>query len=536
MALSIPNLTTAFNNLFKGFTTPKTTTSTPNMTSAITGKPAVGGISTIAVPKTTSSSKSMVFPATPQGVQAIRNAGMPATTTNTGNFSNVKNLVNSVVPKPAPAFSDIKMTPVPNMTSARTGQPAYADKSGKVTEYPVAPKTTSIPTKTQKTTTPVVPQVSTSTSRSAAPATASFAASTPSAPSSSFAGGSTGPGGVNSAFTYTPSTAGGSSSYGNYGLGGGYSPYGATDAGQGEDPYSSEATDKLLKAYLDSIGPSDEEKAAQEKLDKLTESASKTYVNTENQAIPMPFITGQLMNQQKQTALLSQPLQAQMAALQASRTQANEANKFLLGREDERLASLRENATKNGFTLNQGETRYDAQGRVIASSEAKADAASNPQRMLTPTEASALGVPYGTTAGQAYGVNPVKTYGADTAKVLGIATTVVPEINQLKQVLQANYRGALTGIVTGTDRNLVKLVDQIADKIGRLRSGGAINKDEEMRFKRQVASLMDIPFGDAAGAIAALDGLIAEANQVAGSIQQPQGGYSSSGSGGLYDF
>jgi hypothetical protein len=115
-------------------------------------------------------------------------------------------------------------------------------------------------------------------------------------------------------------------------------------------------------------------------------------------------------------------------------------------------------------------------------------------------------------------VAAVKPLSGDAAKVLTIATTMIPEIEQLKAAFQNDYRGSVSGILTGTNRELSKLVDQVADKVGRLRSGGAINKDEEARFMRQISSVMDLAFGNSADAISALDGLITEANMVADSM------------------
>jgi len=112
----------------------------------------------------------------------------------------------------------------------------------------------------------------------------------------------------------------------------------------------------------------------------------------------------------------------------------------------------------------------------------------------------------------------IKPLSGEAAKILSIATTIVPEINQLKVAFEKDYRGSVAGIISGTNRELVKLVDQVADKVGRLRSGGAINKDEEARFKRQISSDMDLAFGDSTTAIAALDGLITEANMVVNSV------------------
>lgn len=114
---------------------------------------------------------------------------------------------------------------------------------------------------------------------------------------------------------------------------------------------------------------------------------------------------------------------------------------------------------------------------------------------------------------------PGKPLSAEASKLAGIVQTLPNEIEQLKNAFRSDYKGSLVGITTGTNRELVKLLDQVADKVGRLRSGGAINKDEETRFKRQIASFMDIPFGNANNAIAALDGVLAEARTVAQGIQ-----------------
>jgi hypothetical protein len=104
-----------------------------------------------------------------------------------------------------------------------------------------------------------------------------------------------------------------------------------------------------------------------------------------------------------------------------------------------------------------------------------------------------------------------KPLSGEAAKLKGIADTVVPELSKLKQQFEQDYKGSVRGIVVGTNRELSKLVDNIADKIGRLRSGGAINKDEEKRFKGQIASWKDLAFGNKNEALLALDGIMAEA-------------------------
>jgi len=118
----------------------------------------------------------------------------------------------------------------------------------------------------------------------------------------------------------------------------------------------------------------------------------------------------------------------------------------------------------------------------------------------------------------------IKPLSGEASKIYSIATSMIPEIQQLKQAFKTNYKSSVSGIVSKTDRRLVKLVDQVADKVGRLRSGGAVNKDEEARFKRQIASFGDILFGRPEDAIRALDALIGEAQSVAQGIRpQHQG-------------
>lgn len=143
---------------------------------------------------------------------------------------------------------------------------------------------------------------------------------------------------------------------------------------------------------------------------------------------------------------------------------------------------------------------------------------------LTPSAATKI-IPELSRAGfQIPGKTPegTKPLSGDAAKIKAIADTMIPEVQKLKQAFEKDYKGSLRGIVLKTDRELVKLVDNVADKVGRIRSGGAINKDEETRFKRQIASLLDIPFGQQKDALTALDGIISEAANIQRSVtQQP---------------
>lgn len=148
---------------------------------------------------------------------------------------------------------------------------------------------------------------------------------------------------------------------------------------------------------------------------------------------------------------------------------------------------------------------------------------------LSVAEAKSLGVPFGTTVEDAKKLKKVPTdkvvddkpLSGEASKLKSITESIQPEIDQLIAAFEKDYRGALVGITTGKDRALSRLLDQVADKVGRLRSGGGINKDEEARFKRQVASFMDIPFGKSEDAIKSLRSLKDEAKIVRDSVAKP---------------
>lgn len=114
-----------------------------------------------------------------------------------------------------------------------------------------------------------------------------------------------------------------------------------------------------------------------------------------------------------------------------------------------------------------------------------------------------------------------KPLSGDAAKVYTIAKTIVPELNKLKGKFsdEKSYKNFISGAISGTNREAKRLVDNIADKVGRLRSGGAINTDEEKRFKEQLLNWKDIPFGSPEDAINSIDALITEATSVANEMR-----------------
>jgi len=115
-------------------------------------------------------------------------------------------------------------------------------------------------------------------------------------------------------------------------------------------------------------------------------------------------------------------------------------------------------------------------------------------------------------------VNPAKPLSQESAKVLAIASTLQDDIDKMKGEFTRNYAGAIGGMKSGTNTGLIKLADQISDKVGRLRSGGAITTDEEARFKGLIFKLRDVAFSSPEEANGVLDDLFKEAAFVAEGI------------------
>lgn len=119
-------------------------------------------------------------------------------------------------------------------------------------------------------------------------------------------------------------------------------------------------------AYTKAMAMTPEEIKAQEELDRLSESFNKGYQGIQDQTIPMEFITGQQQSLENRALNLAEPLADKLARLEAKRTASIGASKFALERADKALETSK--SAKEGFTLGEGQTRYDAFGNVIAGS------------------------------------------------------------------------------------------------------------------------------------------------------------------------
>ena len=140
------------------------------------------------------------------------------------------------------------------------------------------------------------------------------------------------------------------------------------------------------KAYQDSLKISPDELSTQEDLDKLLEATKNSYAKISDQPIMLDFITGQMASVERRALNLAEPLERKMARLQAARTSSMEASKFALERADKAAEASKPIAVSagqslydpktgktvftapkeaEGFTLSEGQVRYDAKGNPI---------------------------------------------------------------------------------------------------------------------------------------------------------------------------
>lgn len=272
----------------------------------------------------------------------------PATATPMTNFANP--------PKPAvPAMGNLQS----NDTALRPGQ------FGAGPFATIKPDGTSTPSAYSQM--PALPSITPSTS--ATPPTPSY---TPAPYTTTNSGATVDPntGSVVSGSPQQNASAGGPAVGSNTGNATGASSYSASAGGAPALPYTGGGSynplitnpqaEDLFKKYQSTLTPSADEVGAMTRLNALNTSAATAYTNTENQPIPLPFITGQQAALQRSQNLLATPLESQISLMQAQRTMAGTASKAALDRVDAQIAAARELAkpvaTSYGGTL----SRYNA--------------------------------------------------------------------------------------------------------------------------------------------------------------------------------
>lgn len=346
----------------------------PSLSSAFSSL--LGGLFAPAVPKTTAPSAPQIGPSSLSalGIKApavpnvsaisVANAANPHTGANASyvNPANATASKGTVPYVPAtPQGGGISL--VPTSTSAKTGLPTSsvpgavspASSQGYTPPaLPALPSTSSFTGNSGGSTS--TPAAAPSTNLSAGPAIPNLAESTPSLGAPAAPGAALGVG---------ASTGGGSgggiSTAGAQPLA--WNAFGTSPSGSNpSDPYglsyfSSTEQQKAEKALQDSLTMSPEEVQAQRNLNNLNTSASSAYTNAEGQSIPLPFITGQQAQIQREQGVLAQPLEQQLSLMQAQRQLAGTAAQAAVTQANSRIASyddfLKPVPTTYGGTLSQ---------------------------------------------------------------------------------------------------------------------------------------------------------------------------------------
>jgi len=205
--------------------------------------------------------------------------------------------------------------------------------------------------------------------------------------------------------------------------------------------------------YYESLLPGEGEQKTQADLDRLISATRQGYTGIENKVIPMEFITGQLASLEGRALDLAEPLESKLTRLQAARSSALEASKFALKRADEKLKS--ETEADKPITIGSGSSLIE---RDPSTGEYKTvfqpRQSDEGAELLSPSEATSLGVPYGTTKEQAYGkqtsdLSPKQQTRVDNIRSQFVTNPIVKNYNEVvnksytvDQILQ---RGELGG-------------------------------------------------------------------------------------------
>lgn len=318
-------------------------------------------------------------------------------------------------------------------------------------------------------------------------------------------------------------------------------------------PQTPPVTSETRNKYLAMFNPSSEETDLQKRLsdltaqqDSLSASESLGLANVEDQPIAMNFITGQQASLTRQAAAKQQALQAQqkpllerLAQLQANRQSQAKLLEAQLGFETEDAKAnapqyqeiggnlLRINPATNqvetvfnapskeaeGFTLGEGQLRYDANGKLIASGGTKQQDPLDIQKReleiqklqqdLSDRGIALSGYQLQDAITKGYtseaqlklyaqqteqGVNPVaiKEETSEAKKLNAIAQSALSDLSYIRGQVTSNLGSGkfLNPTYKFHEENLV-------DSIGRLRSGGAITEDEEKRFLKLVPGMLE---------------------------------------------
>lgn len=283
---------------------------------------------------------------------------------------------------------------------------------------------------------------------------------------------------------------------------------------------SSSVIDELRGKIGTLSAPSAEEQALQDQLTQLQGDAAQGIAGLEGQGrgIPLSLVRGKQAKLGEQAQLQEQTLMDRLANMSAQRQAELTAaqNEYQIAadeqqRQDQLTApqTVGNSILRYNPTTGQYETAYTAPaqaqdqtttiqeyeyakqngytGSFVDYQTARQGGSGDGNKLLSPTEATALGVPYGTTQAQAaaMGIQPQKTLSAEAIKLQENAKSGLDSLATIRGDIGDGKRQVVE------DRTYKAAEANLSDVIGRLRSGGAITGDEEKRFKSLLPSILD---------------------------------------------
>lgn len=292
--------------------------------------------------------------------------------------------------------------------------------------------------------------------------------------------------------------------------------------------------------------------ALNEKQRQLAESYNQGDTAVENKVIPMEFITGQrqnLLNQfndanqgynnqqatlQDKLALAQSRRQAAIDSAKSSLNQFNENRNYELNKQ-----KMNQTSAPEGFTLGEGQQRFDANGNLLASGSPKAGTG-------TGIDANAQAWAQGVQSGQ-YKIEDVPSEYRNS--VVNALSGLPPKTSEISRSVLTSIGDLLN------NQQLSRITGSLDRFLGGNFGGAALAKNQYNQLKG-LLSLENIKYLKGTGAISdAEQRLLANASTTLGrnlsnenfrkeliKLQQglmaesQKGSQSSSGGGGLYDF
>lgn len=271
--------------------------------------------------------------------------------------------------------------------------------------------------------------------------------------------------------------------------------------------------ESAFQDYLKTLQQSPEEAAAEANLAKLNEAASTAYVNTQNQPIALPFITGQQAALQRSQSNLARPLESQIALLQAKRTMAENASKATLDFMTNREKSANELATKTisipfGGSVAQFNPATGAY-ETVGGSQGYGDAATQDSwvNLIQSGKASLSDVPQQIRQGVAEALNSSPTVSRANQDAISQADTVIGKIDEILPSINNTTAGVasyLAGIKGTPQYDLAAQIDTIKANVGfqalqAMRNasptGGALGQVSEMENRLLQSTLASLDQG-----------------------------------------